>query len=682
MAWELRGQTGRRRGGRSSRKKPLRSGEDREDIFEVGPEGMVVEELAVRLAVPLAELVQTLFERGVRAVASSVLAPATVRSVGADFGVDVLDVDGPDDAPLDGSIFQEDRVLAARPAADEGPSLQGLPRAPRPPVVTVMGHVDHGKTTLLDCVRRTRVAAGEHGGITQSIGAYTCRVDVDSFESDVREEGTSAGASAARSATSMASQRSKKGDRARAPRGNEAPDRPRGNLITFLDTPGHAAFSAMRARGASVTDIVVLVVAVDEGVMPQTREAAALARSARLPVVVALNKMDRPGADAERVQAQLAELGLVPEAWGGKTPCVPIVARDGTGVHALLETVLLVAELEVAPEAVVAAPAAGTVLEANLDPRRGPLASLLVQQGTLRLGDAAGPSTAVLMLGLSAVPEAGTRFHVAASEHAARAEAEATALRQRTARLAAAPAGTGLAADAAPAWEGAADAGDAPGDKASAAPTLSVVLRADASGTAEAARAALCALAAEHGERCRLQVLSAQPGEVGLADVELAFAASRSAAAAGGADRVAHGAAADLDPAATAVLAFRTRLTPEARVAARSLRVRVLSHDVIYALLEAVGGLLAERSGAGPVREADAAALATVLAVAAGSRGDAVRVLRGAPGRAVHEGPVASLRRGRASVESVEAGQEFGLVLADFSAWAEGDRVILVRRAG
>jgi translation initiation factor IF-2 len=276
-------------------------------------------------------------------------------------------------------------------------------REPRPPVVTVMGHVDHGKTSLLDAIRKTSVAAQEFGGITQHIGAYTVETG--------------------------------------------------GKRITFLDTPGHEAFTQLRARGAQVTDIAVLVVAADDGVMPQTIEAINHAKAARVPIIVALNKIDMPQANPDRVKQQLVDLGLVPEDWGGDTITVPVSARQGTGLDTLLEMILLVAELRdlrATPEK----PARGTVIEARVEKGRGPVATVLVQDGTLRVGDAAvvgetygrlramaneagvrqesaTPSTPVEIVGLSEVPAAGDLLEVVTNERIAKAVAEERRERRR-----------------------------------------------------------------------------------------------------------------------------------------------------------------------------------------------------------------------------------------------------------
>jgi translation initiation factor IF-2 len=348
------------------------------------PLSITVRELAQAVKASPIEIIKTLMTNGVMANINQAIDFDTAAIVVAEMGFEaVLEAQDEDKAEDSGDLPYWRKVIAG-----EDPSLL----QPRPPVVTILGHVDHGKTTLLDAIRQTKVAEGEAGGITQHIGAYQAEL--------------------------------------------------KGRLITFLDTPGHAAFTAMRARGAQGADIVVLVVAADDGVMPQTREAIAHARAAQVPIIVAMNKIDRPNADANRVKQQLAEVGLVPDEWDGDTMVVPISAKLRQGLEDLLEAILLVADnLQILanPKGKVI----GTVIEAERDRSKGVLATLLVQNGTLQVGDAvvvgsthgklramfdyrgrnvrkAEPSTPVAVLGLSDVPGAGDLFEVLATDREAR----------------------------------------------------------------------------------------------------------------------------------------------------------------------------------------------------------------------------------------------------------------------
>ncbi|KAL6767993.1 CIF2 [Auxenochlorella protothecoides x Auxenochlorella symbiontica] len=599
----------------------------REEIFEVGPEGMAVGDLAAMLAIPAVDVVKYLFLNGVMAAINATLDPDTVKAVGKEYGVEVLDRDVADVAS--GAVKSLDLSLDEDEVA-----------VPRPPVVAVMGHVDHGKTSLLDHIRSTRVAAGEAGGITQSIGAYTCAVD--------------------------------SGGERRA--------------ITFLDTPGHEAFGAMRARGARVTDVAVLVVAADDGVRPQTREAAAHARAAGVPIVVAINKVDKPGADVPRVMQELAAEDLVPEAWGGKTPVVEISAKRGTGIDGLLEVVLLVAELEelvACPDR----PALGTVLEARMDRRQGACATLLVQTGTLRLGDmvaagqaygrvrsmqsaggavdSAGPSTAVAMLGLSEVPTAGDEFTVHASEAAARAAASLARDSRRLDRLADLASGgsmvtlSSLASSDSGDEEGPGGPGDGGAGAGQALMHMNLVLKADASGSVEAVRGALAAL--PQGAVV-LRYLLAAPGEVSESDVALASAS-------GG-----------------VVLAFQTRAGEAAALAAKQAGVELRAYSVIYDLVDDVRAAMEGRLTS--VQETVPLGEAVVKATFGGGarrvagcevtegalrKGASLRVWRGAT--LVHEGTLTSLRRVKEDVASVAAGTECGVSVPDFHGWEAGDRL-------
>ncbi|KFM27886.1 Translation initiation factor IF-2 [Auxenochlorella protothecoides] len=496
----------------------------REEIFEVGPEGMAVGDLAAMLAIPAVDVVKYLFLNGVMAAINATLDPDTVKAVGKEYGVEVLDRDVADVAS--GAVKSLDLSLDEDEVA-----------VPRPPVVAVMGHVDHGKTSLLDHIRSTRVAAGEAGGITQSIGAYTCAVD--------------------------------SGGERRA--------------ITFLDTPGHEAFGAMRARGARVTDVAVLVV-------------------------------DKPGADVPRVMQELAAEDLVPEAWGGKTPVVEISAKRGTGIDGLLEVVLLVAELEelvACPDR----PALGTVLEARMDRRQGACATLLVQTGTLRLGDmvaagqaygrvrsmqsaggavdSAGPSTAVAMLGLSEVPTAGDEF------------------------------------------------------------------TADASGSVEAVRGALAAL--PQGAVV-LRYLLAAPGEVSESDVALASASGGVVLAFQ--TRAGEAAALAAKQAGVELRAYSViyDLVDDVRAA---MEGRLTSVQETVPLGEAV---VKATFGGGARRVAGCEVTEGAL-----RKGASLRVWRGAT--LVHEGTLTSLRRVKEDVASVAAGTECGVSVPDFHGWEAGDRL-------
>jgi translation initiation factor IF-2 len=490
---------------------------------------------------------------------------------------------------------------------------------PRPPVITVMGHVDHGKTLLLDRIRSTDVVAGEAGGITQHIGAYQVTW--------------------------------------------------RDHLLTFIDTPGHEAFTAMRARGAEVTDIVVLVVAADDGVMPQTLEAIDHARAADVPIVVAVNKIDRADADPARVLQQISDRGLVPEAWGGDTICVEVSALQNTGVDELLEQLVILAEVE----ELVASPegrARGAVLEANLEAGRGPVATVIVQTGTLRVGEAvvagaawgkvkalvddrgdhvkeALPSMPVQVLGLSEPPQAGDELRAAKDLSTARTLGEAREQRFRLSGHLPSPSATGARLE---------DLFEQiqRGETA----TLNIVLKADVQGSLEAVTESLKKL-----ERDDVKLSFVRRGVGGITenDVQLARASSAT------------------------IIGFNVRPDRRAREMAEANDVEVRTYEIIYKLLEdieaAMLGMLAPKYEEIVTGEAEVRAVFRIprIGAIAGcyvqsgtiTRGSKVRFLR--DGVVIWKGAITSLRRFKDDAREVQAGFECGIGLSDYQDLKEGD---------
>jgi translation initiation factor IF-2 len=576
----------------------------------VVPEGnLTVQELADRLGVESSEIIKSLFFKGIIATVTQTLDLPTIETVSDEFGVPVL---------------EDDVQAAAAKTVEmiEESDLAHLIR--RPPVVTVMGHVDHGKTSLLDAIRKTRVAAGEAGGITQHIGAYQVEVPH--------------GGATAR--------------------------------ITFLDTPGHEAFTAMRARGTKVTDVAVLVVAADDGVRPQTLEAISHARAAEVPIVVAINKIDKEGASPDRVKQELSAHELVAEDWGGNTVMVPVSAIKGENIDQLLEMVLLVSDVEdlqANPDRM----ARGTVIEAHLDKAKGPVATLLIQNGTLRTGDVvaagpvlgkvramvddngrrvktAGPSAAVEALGFSEVPTAGDEFEVYSDERSARAVVGDRASEARASRLAQQMASrrVSLASMSGQASEG-------------ELKELNLILKADVQGSVEAILGALGQLPQEE---VQVRVLLSAPGEITETDVDLAAASG------------------------AVIVGFNTSMAPGAKRAADATGVDVRDYDVIYKLLEdiqlAMEGLLEPELVEEPLGEAEVRAVFSIgknavagCYVTSGKlqRNGKVRVHRGK--ELVYEGDLDSLRRSKDDVREVATGFECGIGCDRFNSWQEGDRV-------
>ncbi|MEY2978320.1 MAG: hypothetical protein RLZZ435_2459 [Cyanobacteriota bacterium] len=568
---------------------------------------LTLQELAEELVVPETEIIKTLFMKGIVATITQTLDFPTMQTVADEYGV-----------VLEQEVEQAKakKTLQVLDASD----MEHLHR--RPPVVTVMGHVDHGKTSLLDAIRKTRVAQGEAGGITQHIGAY--HVDVE--HNGVQQQ------------------------------------------IVFLDTPGHEAFTAMRARGAKVTDLAILVVAADDGVRPQTIEALSHAKAAEVPLIVAINKVDKEEAQPDRVKQELTEYGLVPEEWGGDTIMVPVSALKGENLDTLLEMILLVSEVEelsANPDRL----ARGSVIEAHLDKARGPVASFLVQNGTLRIGDvlvtgsvfgkvramindrgerveSAGPSIPVEVLGLSDVPAAGDEFEVFADEKEARAEADRRADNQRISRLQQSMASrrVSLGSISAQAQEG-------------ELKELNLILKADVQGSVEAI---LGALEQVPQKEVQLRVLLAAPGEVTETDVDLAAASG------------------------AVILGFNTTLASGSKRAADEAGVDVREYDIIYKLLEdiqgAMEGLLEPELVEEPLGQVEVRAVFSVgRGAVAGcyvqsgkaTRNCQIRVHRG--NEIVYTGTLGSLRRMKDDVKEVNSGYECGIGLDSFNGWQEGD---------
>ncbi|EAW38424.1 translation initiation factor IF-2 [Lyngbya sp. PCC 8106] len=572
---------------------------------------MTVQELANALGLQETEIIKRLFERGIAVNITETLDFNIIEMVCQDFEVILETEQQKSGAEKPDNIFNEH-------------DLEHLKR--RPPVVTIMGHVDHGKTTLLDSIRTTKVAQGEAGGITQHIGAYHV---------DVEHEGKM-------------------------------------QQVVFLDTPGHEAFTAMRARGTRVTDIAILVVAADDGVRPQTIEAISHAKAAGVPIIVAINKIDKEAAQPDRVKQELMEHNLVPEEWGGETIMVPVSAINKENLDLLLEMIILVSEVEDL-EANPDRAARGTVIEAHLDKARGPIATLLVQNGTLRVGDivvagsalgkvramvddrgekvdAASPSFAVEILGLREVPAAGDEFEVFESEREASALADVRAQAQRQSRLL--QGRISLSTLSARAQEG-------------ELKELNIILKGDMQGSVEAIVNALKKLPQKE---VQLRLLLAAPGEVTETDIDLATASD------------------------AVLIGFNTTLANGARQAADQLGVDIREYNIIYNLLDdvqaAMEGLLEpelveEALGQAEVRAVFPVGRSKVAGcyIQSGKvvRNCKVRVLR--KGNVIHEGILDSLKRMREDAKEVNAGYECGMGLDTFNDWEEGDILEAYRMA-
>ena len=612
------------RGRRGPRKPPRRDGGAFQSQVQVAdprergaielPATITVKELADLLAVNPADVIRELIKSGIFATINQLIDRDTASLVASELGYEVAEA-----APVGATNGTDGDGEAAAPEAtkevlfeEDDPSLL----VSRPPIVTVMGHVDHGKTSLLDAIRTTEVAAGERGGITQHIGA-----------SEVVKD-----------------------------------DR----KVVFLDTPGHEAFTAMRARGARVTDVAVIVVAADDGVMPQTIEAIDHARAAKVPIVVALNKIDKADSNPDRVKTELSEHGVVIEEYGGDVPLVPVSARTRQGIEDLLETILITSDALVDPKANPKRPAIGTIIEAELDARRGPVATVIVQTGTLRVGDVivvgetfgkvralendkgkripkAGPASAAVILGLSAVPAAGDILRVVADEKEARATVES---RQA---------------------EAAARGGDGSGRatledlyrqiQAGQAKELRIILKADVSGSLGAITHALEQLSQEE---VRINVLHTGAGDITDNDILLAAASD------------------------AIVVGFNTKITDTARRAADSEGVDVRLYDIIYKLTDdidaALKGLLEPEvvevvEGRAEVRQIFRVGRNQVIAGSYVTDGRIVRggarVWRG--GKIIATDKIESLRRFRDDVREVAANFECGIGLAGFHDIEEGD---------
>jgi len=573
------------------------------------PSSLTVRDLGHALGVSPIEVMKKLIGFGIMANINELIDYDTAAIVAAEMGFETREQKAEEEKAPEVAPVQLPRW---RDIQDERPE----DLRPRPPVVTVMGHVDHGKTSLLDAIRNTNVVEGEAGGITQHIGAYQVELE--------------------------------------------------GKKITFLDTPGHEAFTAMRARGAQATDIVVLVVAADDGVQPQTKEAIAHARAAQVPIIVALNKIDKPEANPEVVKRQLADLGLLVEEWGGNVICVPVSAKRRINIEELLENILLVAEVAEL-KANPFRPATGVVVESRLDKTRGPVATLLVQRGTLRVGDnlvigeiagrvramfddkgravsEATPSTPVMILGLSEVPKAGDLFEVVEDERTAKAIAAERA-QQRQQAAAARPARVTLEEVFARMQEG-------------KAKELNIILKADVQGSLEPIESSLQKLGTED---LKVRILHSAIGNIGESDVMLASASS------------------------AIVIGFNVSVDAAARALAEQEGVDIRLYNVIYQLVEdvekALTGMLEPTYQQVVTGHAEVRAVFSISkrGKVAGcymtdgqvTRASSVRVIRG--GQVLFDGRIASLKRFTEDVKEVSAGYEFGIGLEKYEDFQVGD---------
>lgn len=565
-------------------------------------EGITVDELSQKIVQTPANVIKVLFMLGTMVTINSSLDDEQVALICMEYGLECKKV-----VPVSEVNFEDLEVV------DDPKDLE-----PRPPVITIMGHVDHGKTTLLDHIRKSRVAEGEFGGITQHIGAYQVSV--------------------------------------------------KGKKITFLDTPGHEAFTAMRARGAMITDIVIIVVAADDGVMPQTREAVDHALAAGVPIIVAVNKIDKPGADPQRIMTEVSELGLMPEEWGGDVPYVNISAKQGTGIDELLETVTVVAELaelKANPKRM----AYGSVIEGRLDKGRGPVATLLIQNGTLRSGNpivvgatygrvrqlvddrgreikAAGPATPVEITGLNDVPEAGDKFMVFETEREARHVGEERAQKkiEEERNSTSAMSLDDLFSQM----------------KSGEVVDLNIIVKADVNGTAEAVKSSLEKIDVEGA---RVNVIRSTVGAISESDILLASASK------------------------AIIYGFNVRPDANVRRKADEEGVEIRLHQVIYKMVEeieaAMKGMLAPEmeevvTGQAEIRHIYKVSKVGNIAgcyVTDGSikRDCGIRLIR--EGIIVYEGKLASLKRFKDDAKEVNQGYECGLTIENYNDIKEGDIV-------